>query len=169
MLWVVMPQHRGTPMLQNMVLVNWTQGPWIAKYLATATENASRVSPALSSECERLMVNGWWWMVNGYFVMLKCQCLMLLLQSMPARGRSASGYEAADKKNKNSTVYGQWSTLDRQEMNRDVNARTECVRISISISVRISIRIRHPHPYPHQYQHRCRSIARDERHGTRNP
>ena len=84
-----MPQHRGTPVLHNVVLVTWTQGPWIAKYL-------------------------------------ECHCYRAWVRSEPARGRSASSYEAAIKKN-NSTVYGQWSTLDRQEMNRDAHAWAECV------------------------------------------
>ena len=169
MLWVVMPQHRGTPMLQNMVLVNWTQGPWIAKYLATATQNGSRVSPALSSECERLMVNGWWWMVNGYFVMLKCQCLMLLLQSMPARGRSASGYEAADKKKQKQyslwSMVNAWSSRDEPRCQRAHRVRPHQHQHQRPHQHPHQ----HPHPHPNQHQHRCRSIARDERRGTRNP
>ena len=65
-----MPQHRGTPVLQNMVLATWTQGPWIAKYL----------------ECHHY--SAW-------------------VRSEPARGRSASSYEAADNKQK--TQYNLWS------------------------------------------------------------
>ena len=53
---------------------------------------------------------------------------MLHLQSMPARGRSASSYEAADKKTKTVTLCQ--LSLDRQEMNRDAHAWTECVCIA---------------------------------------
>ena len=135
-----------------MVLVTWTQGPWIAKYLERHCCR-SWVPPVLRSELrvrtvygKKLLVPGqlsWstvddeWSTVTAWYLILECQCLMLHLESMPARGRSASSYEAADKKKSHFLSIVAWSS----RVNRAHRDRVRLHSISISVKSRNNMMI----------------------------